>query len=93
MFSKLRVTLPDFCSCYRSNFTLFRQLFFADIRDGQLKAILGLFFSLSRYKQQQKSLAAVAANVKQQQQQFVASGIPLPSHAHSVAISCDKMSK
>ena len=28
-----------------------------DIRDGNLKAILGLFFQLSRYKQQQKMLA------------------------------------
>lgn len=27
----------------------------ADIRDGNLKAILGLFFSLSRHKQQQKT--------------------------------------
>ncbi len=27
----------------------------ADIKDGNLKAILGLFFSLSRYKQQQKT--------------------------------------
>jgi len=27
-----------------------------DIKDGNLKAILGLFFSLSRFKQQQKSL-------------------------------------
>ncbi|CAG5133889.1 unnamed protein product [Candidula unifasciata] len=27
-----------------------------DIKDGNLKSILGLFFSLSRYKQQQKSL-------------------------------------
>ena len=26
-----------------------------DIKDGNLKAILGLFFSLSRFKQQQKS--------------------------------------
>lgn len=35
------------------------QIFFGilDIRDGQLKSILGLFFSLSRYKQQQKSLS------------------------------------
>ena len=36
----------------------------ADIKDGNLKAILGLFFSLSRYKQQQK-----AAQQQQQQQQ------------------------
>jgi len=28
-----------------------------DIREGNLKAILGLFFSLSRHKQQQKSAA------------------------------------
>lgn len=34
---------------------------FLDIRDGNLKAILGLFFSLSRHKQQQKT--------QQQQQQ------------------------
>ena len=27
----------------------------SDIKDGNLKAILGLFFSLSRYKQQQKA--------------------------------------
>ncbi len=27
----------------------------ADIKDGNLKAILGLFFSLSRFKQQQKT--------------------------------------
>jgi neuron navigator 2 len=30
-------------------------IFFSDIKDGNLKAILGLFFSLSRYKQQQKT--------------------------------------
>ncbi len=29
--------------------------FFPDIKDGNLKAILGLFFSLSRFKQQQKA--------------------------------------
>ncbi|XP_075725682.1 sickie isoform X4 [Rhipicephalus microplus] len=32
-----------------------------EIRDGNLKAILGLFFSLSRYKQAQKAVAAAAA--------------------------------
>lgn len=34
---------------------VFVLLLFADIKDGNLKAILGLFFSLSRYKQQQKT--------------------------------------
>ncbi|KAL1482181.1 hypothetical protein MTO96_050354, partial [Rhipicephalus appendiculatus] len=32
-----------------------------EIREGNLKAILGLFFSLSRYKQAQKAVAAAAA--------------------------------
>lgn len=36
-----------------------------DIRDGNLKAILGLFFALSKHKQQQKQ------NIQQQQQQQV----------------------
>lgn len=30
-----------------------------DVRDGNLKAILGLFFALSRHKQQQKQLSQV----------------------------------
>ena len=42
-------------------YTVMKWLSIADIRDGNLKAILGLFFSLSRYKQQQKT--------QQQQQQ------------------------
>ncbi|XP_070379377.1 neuron navigator 3 isoform X5 [Dermacentor albipictus] len=33
-----------------------------EIRDGNLKAILGLFFSLSRYKQAQKAAAAAASS-------------------------------
>lgn len=32
-----------------------------DVRDGNLKTILGLFFSLSKYKQQQKQLQAAQA--------------------------------
>ncbi|KAL1486039.1 hypothetical protein MTO96_031557 [Rhipicephalus appendiculatus] len=32
-----------------------------EIREGNLKAILGLFFSLSRYKQAQKAVAAATA--------------------------------
>lgn len=31
-----------------------------DVRDGNLKAILGLFFALSRHKQQQKQLSQVS---------------------------------
>ena len=42
-------------------YNVMKWLSIADIRDGNLKAILGLFFSLSRYKQQQKT--------QQQQQQ------------------------
>ena len=34
---------------------IMKWLSITDIRDGNLKAILGLFFSLSRYKQQQKT--------------------------------------
>ncbi|GFO49081.1 neuron navigator 2 [Plakobranchus ocellatus] len=42
-----------------------------DIKDGNLKSILGLFFSLSRYKQQQKTLLQQQKQqqLKQQQQQ------------------------
>ena len=39
----------------------------ADIRDGNLKAILGLFFSLSRYKQQQKTQQQQQQQHKQEQ--------------------------
>ncbi|XP_055363464.1 neuron navigator 2 isoform X4 [Betta splendens] len=45
-----------------------------EIRNGNLKAILGLFFSLSRYKQQQQ---------QQQQAQRHTSQPPLPASAHS----------
>ena len=44
--------------CFNSG----RRFIFSDIKDGNLKSILGLFFNLSRYKQQQKAL-------QQQQQQ------------------------
>ncbi|KAL4233016.1 Neuron navigator [Mactra antiquata] len=40
-----------------------------DIRDGNLKAILGLFFSLSRHKQQQKTQQQQQKQERQQQQQ------------------------
>ncbi|CAL1533636.1 unnamed protein product, partial [Lymnaea stagnalis] len=40
-----------------------------DIKDGNLKSILGLFFSLSRYKQQQKTLQQQKQQQQRQQQQ------------------------
>ncbi|XP_012942982.1 putative uncharacterized protein DDB_G0271606 [Aplysia californica] len=40
-----------------------------DIKDGNLKSILGLFFSLSRYKQQQKTLQQQQQKQQRQQQQ------------------------
>ena len=45
----------------------------AEVRDGNLKAILGLFFQLSRFKQQQKQLQQ-----QQQQQQQIASRCGTP---------------
>ncbi|KAH9505652.1 Neuron navigator 3, partial [Bulinus truncatus] len=39
-----------------------------DIKDGNLKSILGLFFSLSRYKQQQKTLQQQKQQQQKQQQ-------------------------
>lgn len=50
-------------------FDVIPQVFFADIRDGNLKAILGLFFSLSRHKQQQKTQQQQQKQQQQQQQQ------------------------
>ena len=44
-------------------------VFRTDIRDGNLKAILGLFFSLSRHKQQQKTQQQQQKSQLQQQQQ------------------------
>ncbi|GCC16390.1 hypothetical protein chiPu_0021352 [Chiloscyllium punctatum] len=41
---------------------------FAEIRDGNLKAILGLFFSLSRYKQQQQQQYQDLIELQQQVQ-------------------------
>ncbi|XP_032893858.1 neuron navigator 3 isoform X3 [Amblyraja radiata] len=49
-----------------------------EIRDGNLKAILGLFFSLSRYKQQQQQQQELSEF--QQQAQPQSSGISSPSH-------------
>ena len=40
-----------------------------DLREGNLKAILGLFFALSRYKQEQKALAQQQQQNQQQHQQ------------------------
>lgn len=37
-----------------------------DVRDGNLKTILGLFFSLSKYKQQQKQRQATQAVIAAQ---------------------------
>ena len=39
--------------------------FILDIKDGNLKSILGLFFNLSRYKQQQKALQQQQHNLNQ----------------------------
>lgn len=51
---KVTFTRNDFCLCYPYDSYAF--CFVSDIKDGNLKSILGLFFSLSRFKQQQKSL-------------------------------------
>ncbi|XP_078405638.1 neuron navigator 2 isoform X3 [Cetorhinus maximus] len=47
-----------------------------EIRNGNLKAILGLFFSLSRYKQQQQQTQ------KQQHQSALVCQQPVPQHHH-----------
>jgi hypothetical protein len=50
---------------------------FSDIRDGNLKAILGLFFSLSRHKQQQKT------QQQQQKQERQHQGEATDNHSNS----------
>ena len=53
---------------------------FKDIRDGNLKAILGLFFQLSRFKQQQKILAQERSGTQQKLIAQERSGTPkIPS--------------
>ncbi|XP_064627307.1 neuron navigator 3-like isoform X13 [Lineus longissimus] len=50
------------CLCFLSNLGVnVEGLSAKDIKEGNLKAILGLFFSLSRYKQQQKHATQVAS--------------------------------
>jgi neuron navigator 2 len=53
----------------------------ADVREGNLKAILGLFFSLSRFKQQQKT------------QQTSLQNHNLPSHHSSSSSTSSSPSK
>ena len=47
-----------------------------EIHDGHLKAILGLFFQLSKFKQQQKQLSTPASPAK-------LSSIPVPGSMNS----------
>ncbi|ESO84843.1 hypothetical protein LOTGIDRAFT_168332 [Lottia gigantea] len=51
-----------------------------DIKEGNLKAILGLFFSLSRYKQQQKSQLAAQKSAAAEQDRI--NQTPTPQHSH-----------
>ena len=58
-----------------------------DIRDGNLKAILGLFFQLSRYKQQQKQqLGGGRTSIPSSPAKTGGSGIPVPGQ-HQVMAS------
>ena len=72
-----------FISCWKSSFrkTPFEIFWpFKDIRDGNLKAILGLFFQLSRFKQQQKILAQERSGTQQKLIAQERSGTPkIPS--------------
>ena len=56
-------------------------MFSADIRDGNLKAILGLFFSLSRHKQQQKTAQQQQKQEQRHQQQQQQQGESTEGHS------------
>ncbi|KAK6169208.1 hypothetical protein SNE40_020304, partial [Patella caerulea] len=60
-----------------------------DIKEGNLKAILGLFFSLSRYKQQQKTQQAAQKSAEQSQVNQLPSTTPQQQQHHvDSATSC-----
>lgn len=59
VISAILITLREKClqnDVLNSNLLLNTSLSHTEIRNGNLKAILGLFFSLSRYKQQQQAI-------------------------------------
>lgn len=49
-----------------------------DIRDGNLKSILGLFFALSKHKQQQKQLAAERDKIQRLNDMHSRLDLPIP---------------